>query len=190
MLLAESWPVGGGSDIRLGWGSGIDRNSFSLRQAPRALTITFQLPMAPSIGASERPIRIEPAIMAPPVSSCCSVSQAPTAMISICSVSRQNLVIAMMTPLRSAAFSCSTSVSSLSLSQRETTLLAMPMASTASALRVVVWARRMLRAALSPAALSGGRVNPSLTRTKAISTRAPTTATAAISGCSIQMTMR
>ena len=102
----ESCPSGAGNDM-FSLSAGNWFSIFSSRSnAPRAEINCFQEPINCSTGARVRPIRIDPAIIAPGVNSPLITSRAPMPRIRDCCPRRMNLLTAVIVPARSLATDC------------------------------------------------------------------------------------
>ena len=104
-----------------------------LFQPASAICTMGQLPSACSIGASERPSRIEPAIIAPAVISFCSTRYAPMPSIADCKKSRKVFVSVVKKPVRSDVATPVVRASSRNACQRVLTADCIPMPITDSA---------------------------------------------------------
>ena len=146
----------------------------------RAPTKFFQCAIARSTGASARALRIELAMIMPPVACWLMTSQAPTASTADCSIMRITLATAPMPPATSAARCWLARYSAFAALQRAPSRCAMPIATRASALRRLAAARSLRRAARRVASLAGSRVRSSVSSVSATRRIAPISAASPI----------
>src|SRR3954468_9198033 len=183
-------PVGRGSAVRSCCCGMRLNKSCRRRWAMRAPTNCFQVPIACSTGASARPIMMEPAMIRPGEICSWIASQAPPPRIAVCSSRRMNLVSPMITPARSLAIDWSRRISSRRPAQRSRKLPNMPIASSTSALRMLLSMAPDATTTLRLAASSGFLVTASLTSAKVNRAMPPHSAIKPSTGWNMNMSAR
>ena len=163
----DTSPLGMGSGMASGRYAFSVVKGFRRATAARTETMLFQAPIPCSIGARARDKRIEAAMIAPGVTSCCRTSQAPRPRPRLWTASRTNLVSDDRSVERRRISVCNSSISPFRSAQRRASAERMPMASTTSALRLEASRSRRARMPTSPTWRIASRVaySPMVVRT-------------------------